>query len=96
MDQQNECCVARDCFMTSCTIVLNQDDAHHLDTIKKLLLSKSLIIDSVNDENGVIECTGESSIICNLSKEHLFSYVRVNFTYAAEFPADDPRDTNGQ
>jgi 3-deoxy-D-arabino-heptulosonate 7-phosphate (DAHP) synthase class II len=81
--------------MSACTIVLDVADAHQIDHVTEFLTASGIQIESTDKENGVIECTGEASLIKGLEKHELFSYIRVHLTYAAEFPPGHPLDTNG-
>jgi hypothetical protein len=51
-------------------------------------------VDNVDDENSVVEGTVDVQKIRDLEKLDCVDYVRTVFTYDADFPAGDPRDTN--
>ena len=85
-----------DCQMRVCTLVLSPDDTHQIDNVLSFLKEAGVSIDCVDRDNGIIDCTGEACLMIGLEKAHLFEYMRVQFTYYAEFPKGHPLDTNGE
>ena len=52
-------------------------------------------VSNTDDDNSVIEGTIDVYKIQDLEKLDCVKFVRTVFTYDAEFPIGDPRDTNG-
>ena len=61
----------------------------------KMLKGAGLDIREAYDHNSVVEGTIECGKVHGLEKLDCVDYVRTVFTYDANFPAGDPRDTDG-
>lgn len=82
----------RDASVSDVTIVLDARYANRTDEAVAELRKLGLDIDQSNIEEGVVEGTVETYKIADIQKLDCVDYVRVEFTYIADYPTGDPRD----
>jgi hypothetical protein len=83
-----------DAYISDITVVL---DGRYIDEPKtseavSALKSAGMEIRTVDENESVVEGSIDSGQIHTLEKLDCVDYVRVAFTYAANFPPGDPRD----
>ncbi len=82
----------RDASMSDVTIVLDARFAgKHVEAVEQLKIS-GLEVTEIDEDQGVVEGTVETCKIAELQKMDCVDYVRVEFTYIADYPTGDPRD----
>jgi hypothetical protein len=59
-----------------------------------MLTQCGLNVMNADDDNSVVEGTINVENLAALEKLECVEYVRVVFTYIADYPVDDPRDTS--
>lgn len=81
----------QDSYMTTCQVVLSKDDACHLEAVRTFFYLSGVTINNTDEENGMIEITGDANTIVDFEKSHLFAYVRPVFNFVCgkkERPSD--------
>ena len=86
-----------DRYFTEVVIILEPLDDKQMKGVVGDLESRGLRVDSVDNDNSVVEGTIESSRLHDLSSAPFVNYVRQEYTYVAEFPLDrqSGRETSG-
>jgi len=82
----------RDAAVSDVTVVLDAAHGAHINEAVAALKLVGLEVDDVNRDEGVVEGVIEAGQIPQLKKLPWVEYVRVEFTYIADFPPGDPRD----
>jgi hypothetical protein len=82
----------RDASMSDVTIVLDARFAGKHAEATELLKQSGLDVTETDEDQGVVEGTVETCKITDLQKLDCVDYVRVEFTYIADYPTGDPRD----
>ena len=83
-----------DAYISEVTVVLDgryQDEPKTSEAVNQLK-SAGVEVREVNEDQSVVEGSVDNSKIHALEKMDCVDYVRVAFTYAANFPPGDPRD----
>ena len=83
----------QDAQISNVTVVLKPDFAEQklpqtLDSLKTL----GFTVDEVDEGNGVITGTIDAGKLAQLKQTACVDYVRVEFTYVADYPPGDPRN----
>ena len=73
-------------------IVLEPLDDEQTKAVVKELKSRGLQVDSVDNDNSVVEGVCESAKVKELEKLDCVDYVRTTFSWIADYPPGDPRD----
>jgi hypothetical protein len=86
-----------DALISVITIIL---DARYADDAKtneavETLKQQGMRVENVDYGDSVVHGTIEQSRVHALQKLDCVDYVRTTFTYYADFPPGDPRDTDG-
>lgn len=84
-----------DCSISSIIVILDKRWEDRLSDAVEMLKKEGMQIERADDDNSVIEGTIDASKVLDLKKMDCVDYVRTIYTYSAEFPPGDPRDTNG-
>ena len=86
-----------DAYISDITVILDpryQDQPKTSEAVD-LLKQQGMEIRSIDEDESVIEGTIDNSKVHALEKMDCVDYVRVAFTYAANYPPGDPRDRDG-
>jgi hypothetical protein len=73
-------------YFTEVVIVLDPLDDEQTKRVVKELESRGLHVDSVDNDNSVVEGTVETARLGEIESAPSVRYVRNEFTYLAEFP----------
>jgi hypothetical protein len=84
-----------DAEITDVVVVLDGQGAKALDSAVDSLKKLGLEVSTVNNDEGVIEGSIDTSKVNDLKAVPGVCYVRSVFTYTADFPTGDPRDQDG-
>ena len=82
----------QDAEVSDITIVLKAECAEKLDASAAELKKLGMEIDETDADNGVIEGTIGADKVADVKKWPCVEYVRVEFTYVADYPPGDPRN----
>ena len=91
--------MAEDRYFTEVVIILEPLDDEQMKRVVGELESRGLRVDSVDNDNSVVEGTIESSRLHDMQSAPSVDVVRQEYTYVAEFPVERrsgqpaPRDT---
>lgn len=85
-----------DAIISEITVIL---DARYTDDAKtdeavRLLKEQGMRVENVDYDSSVIDGTIEQARVHALQQLECVDYVRTTFTYYADFPTGDPRDTD--
>jgi hypothetical protein len=86
-----------DAYISDVTVILDarfQDEPGTRAAVE-ILKSQGMEIRTIDEDASVIEGTIENCNVHALEKLDCVDYVRVAFTYAANYPPGDPRDRDG-
>lgn len=86
----------RDAYLSDVTIVLRSRGTEHMEKIVTRLKEEGLEVDDVNHDACVVEGTIPAYKVEEIKKFEEVSYVRVEMSYIADYPAGDPRDLDGR
>jgi hypothetical protein len=78
----------QDKYFTEVVIILEPLDDEQMKRVVSELQSRGLRVDSVDNDNSVVEGTIESSRLHDIESAPSVGYVRQEFTYVAEFPRE--------
>jgi hypothetical protein len=78
----------QDKYFTEVVIILEPLDDEQMKRVVSELQSRGLRVDSVDNDNSVVEGTIESSRLHDIESAPSVDYVRQEFTYVAEFPRE--------
>jgi hypothetical protein len=81
-----------DAEVSDVVIVLNQDCAEKLDETVSALKKMGMEVEQTDADNGVVEGTIAAGKVAEVRKWPCVQYVRVEFTYVADYPPGDPRN----
>jgi hypothetical protein len=84
-----------DCRMSEVIVTLDKRYEDKINDAVSQLKKCGLEVSNADDDNNVVEGTIDVCKVPELEKLDSVDYVRTVFTYDAEFPVGDPRDTNG-
>lgn len=82
----------RDAELSDITVVLKAECAEKLDDTVAELRKLEMEIDQTDADNGIVEGTVRADKLANIRSFPCVQYVRVEFTYIADYPSDDPRN----
>jgi hypothetical protein len=85
-----------DAVISDITVVLDQRyiDQPKTEEAVNMLKAAGMGIRSVDEDQSVVEGSIDACKVKELEHLDCVDYVRVTFTYEAEYPPGDPRDTN--
>ena len=81
-----------DAQMSDITVVLDKRWEDNLDGAVVELKKHGMEIRNADDDNSVVEGVVESAKVKDLEKLDCGAYVRVAFSWIADYPPGDPRD----
>ena len=81
-----------DAQMSDVAVILDKRWESRLADATEQLKHQGMSISSADDDKGVVEGTVESQKIPEIQKLDCVDYVRVIFTWVADYPVGDPRD----
>ena len=81
-----------DAQMSDITVVLDKRWESDLEGAVKILKDAGVEVHKADDDNSVVEGVVESSKVHTLEKLDCVDYVRVAFSWIADYPPGDPRD----
>jgi hypothetical protein len=84
----------RDVEMLEIVVILDKKYEENLAGAVEMLKGAGMNITSADDDNSVVEGDVEAGKLKALEALDCVDYTRVVFRWEAEYPADDPRDTN--
>ena len=84
-----------DARISEVIVTLDQRYENKLDEAVAQLKKCGLDVSSADDDNSIVEGTIDVCKVHDLEKLDSVDYVRTVFTYVADYPPGDPRDTNG-
>ena len=84
-----------DAMVSEVVITLDEKWENKLNDAVATLKKAGLDVFNTDDDNSVVEGTIDVNKVRGLEGLDCVDYVRTVFTYAAEYPPGDPRDTNG-
>lgn len=82
----------RDASMSDVTIVLDVRYGDKMAEVTDELKKLGVQVSETDDDQGVVAGTVETFRITDVQKLDCVDYVRVEFTYIADYPTGDPRD----
>ena len=83
----------RDAEVSDIVVVLKSECAEQkLDEIVAALKKLGMEIENTDADNGVVEGALDAQKVADVKKWVCVEYVRVEFTYIADYPPDDPRN----
>ena len=83
----------QDAQVSNVTVVLKPDFAEaKLSQTLDVLKGIGLTVDEVDEGNGVVTGTIDAGKLAVLKQTSCIDYVRVEFTYVADYPPGDPRN----
>ena len=85
----------RDQSMSEVMIVLRSEYVSRFEEILEQLTESGAMICSVDQELGSIVASCESNRIVLIENMEFVQAIRTTFSYLADYPAGDPRDTDG-
>lgn len=85
-----------DARISDIIVTLDRRWENKLDEAIEILKKAGLDVRDANDDNSIVEGTIDVCKVHELEKLDAVDYVRTVFTYSADFPPGDPRDTDGQ
>ena len=85
-----------DAYMSEIVAVIDDEHCDDMNAVVKRLSSAGVEVSKINPSEGVIEGLVEASKVRAIDDMPGVEYVRTVFTYAADYPAGDPRDRNGR
>ncbi|MDB5354863.1 MAG: hypothetical protein JWN24_1316 [Phycisphaerales bacterium] len=85
----------RDAEVSDITIVLQAECAEKMDETLAALKGLGMEVEETDEANGVVEGTIDAGKLAEIRKWPCVEYVRVEFTYIADYPAGDKRDQDG-
>lgn len=77
---------------TACTIILDPDDTHMIDTIVRALEATGFSIENIIRAEGIIEACGNSQSVQELKDHHVYAYVREICTFVSDDTAVEQFD----
>jgi|SRR5579859_2286841 len=84
-----------DAEITDVVVVLDGQGSKSIDSAIASLKGLGLEVSNVNNDEGVIEGSIDTSKVHDLKAVAGVCYVRSVFTYTADYPVGDPRDKDG-
>jgi hypothetical protein len=84
-----------DARISDVVVTLDKRWEDKLDEAVDMLKKVGMEVSNADDDNSVVEGTIDVCKVHELQKLDAVDYVRTVFTYDAEYPPGDPRDTNG-
>jgi len=81
-----------DALMADVTVVLDKRWEQMLADAVEVLKQAGLDVRTADDDRGLVEGVIESQKAHDLQKLECVDYVRVTFTWVADYPVGDPRD----
>jgi hypothetical protein len=84
-----------DAYLSDVVVVLDELTTERTQQIVEKLTAAGLDVSRVDDDASVVEGTIEATKVHALHGVECVRYVRVVFTYEANFPPGDPRDRDG-
>jgi hypothetical protein len=84
-----------DARISDVVVTLDKRWEDKLDEAVDMLKKVGMEVSCADDDNSVVEGTIDVCKVHELQKLDAVDYVRTVFTYDAEYPPGDPRDTNG-
>ena len=85
-----------DAYITEVVVILKKECEDKLPWAVEQLQKTGLTVSSADDDNSVVEGCIETSRVHALENLGCVNYVRKVFSYVADFPAGDPRDTDAR
>ena len=82
----------QDAEVSDVTIVLKTECAEKLAETAGTLKTMGMAVEQIDADNGVVEGTIAADKVAEIRKWPCVQYVRVEFTYIAEYPPGDPRN----
>ncbi|MDB5304030.1 MAG: hypothetical protein JWM97_1579 [Phycisphaerales bacterium] len=82
----------RDAEVSDIVIVLKAECAEKMDETVAALKGLGMEVEETDAANGVVEGTVDAGKLAEIRKWPCVEYVRVEFTYIADYPAGDKRD----
>jgi hypothetical protein len=86
----------QDAEVSDITVVLKAECAEKLDETVAALKKFGMEVEETDADNGVVEGTIDASKLAEIKKWPCVEYVRVEFTYVADYPPGDARDKDGR
>ena len=84
-----------DARISEVIVTLDKNYENKMDEAVSQMKGAGLEVSDTDGDNCIVEGTIDVCLVPALEKLDSVDYVRTVFTYDAEFPAGDPRDTNG-
>jgi hypothetical protein len=84
-----------DAYLSDVVVVLDELSTERTHQVVEKLAAAGLEVSRVDDDASVVEGTIESGKAHALHHVECVRYVRVVFSYEANFPPGDPRDRDG-
>ena len=85
-----------DRYVSDVVVMLEELSSEQTVRAVDLLRAAGLEISRVNDEQSIVEGSIDAARAHNLQQVEHVRYVRSVFTYLANYPPGDPRDTDGR
>lgn len=82
----------QDAEVSDVVVVLRAECAEKLDETTQSLVKMGMQIEKTDSDNGVIEGTIGTDHVQSVKKWPCVEYVRIDFTYIADYPPGDPRN----
>ncbi len=82
----------QDSQVSDITIVLKKECAEKIEETVNALRTLAMEIENTDPDNGVVEGTLAADHLPHIRTWPCVEYVRVEFTYIADYPPDDPRN----
>jgi ACT domain-containing protein len=82
----------RDASVSDVTIVIDARYGDKINAVVDDLKKMGVQVSEMDNDQGVIEGTVETFKVAEIQKLDSVDYVRVDFTYIADYPTGDPRD----
>jgi len=84
-----------DAEITDVVVVLDGQGSKSIDSAVESLKKLGLEVDTINNDEGVVEGSIDTAKVPTLKSVPGVCYVRSVFTYTVVFPTGDPRDQDG-
>ena len=84
-----------DAYLSDVVVVLDELTTEQTQQVVEKLAAAGLEVARVDDDASIVEGTIEAMKVHALNAVERVRYVRVVFTYEANFPPGDPRDRDG-
>jgi hypothetical protein len=85
-----------DAYMSEIVAVVDDEHCDDMDALVQRLTKAGVEVSNVNRSEGIVEGLVDASKVKEIDDLPGVDYVRTVFTYAADYPAGDPRDRDGR